>query len=553
MKRRSFFTALAAVAAVLLVLGLAGFAWLFGQSPLSLLKGSTNPNPQALVFIPKQAPAMASLMVDVEQLEGLQLALVKPDQRQVKRAEFESLRDGLLGSGLSYQRDVQPWLGDEVTLAVTTLDIDRDSANGNQPGYLMALATENSTRSREFLQLFWQKRAAGQDLAFEQYQGTQIIYGQVQRSDVDAPPLTLASAVVGNRFVLFANSPKVLRDAINNVQAVDLNLGNDPDYQKAIAALPENRIGISYLNLPQLAALSGDQTAIDQSADSAFRSLALGLQLDRQGLVANTTVLGGTSQAPTLGEFASVFRYLPSDALVALSGANLAQTWTDLEVGLQDYKLATSLLQKPILAWGKQWNLDLPQDIFAWMPGSYALSLLPEADGEQDWIFVADKATNPDYAQGLEKLNAIAQKQNLTAAPVKIGAQTISAWTQLASSDAQPKNLEAKAIGAWADLDQVVIFASSIDAMKQALLAPGQSLRQSAQFTKAFAPLDSRNNGYLYLDWPTVKPLLAERAPIVRILDLVAQPLLKNLKSLTLSGYGGAEDVHRGEMFWRLR
>jgi len=30
---------------------------------------------------------------------------------------------------------------------------------------------------------------------------------------------TLSGAVVGDRFVLFANDPKVLRDAINNVQA----------------------------------------------------------------------------------------------------------------------------------------------------------------------------------------------------------------------------------------------------------------------------------------------------------------------------------------------
>jgi len=30
---------------------------------------------------------------------------------------------------------------------------------------------------------------------------------------------TLSGAVVGDRFVLFANYPKVLRDAINNVQA----------------------------------------------------------------------------------------------------------------------------------------------------------------------------------------------------------------------------------------------------------------------------------------------------------------------------------------------
>jgi hypothetical protein len=559
MKRRSFFTILAAVAAVLLMAGITGFAWLFAQSPLGLLRGSPQPNPGAIIFIPQQAPVMGSLLVSADRLEGLQLALVPPNQRPAQRAEFEALRDGLLGGGLSYRRDVQPWLGDEVTLAVTTLDIDRDDANGHQPGYLLALTTKNTTRSREFLQLFWQQRSVGpEDLAFEQYQGTQILYGQVKpagqvpQAAPKAAPLTLASAVVGDRFVLFANSPKVLRDAINNVQAVELNLGHDPDYQRAIAALPANRIGLSYVNLPQLAALSGDAKSLDQLTDGAFEHLAIGLGIDRQGLIANTAVLGGGAHSAQLAKPVAVARYLPKAAPVTIAGTNLAQAWTALSQGLQDYQLASNLLQKPIAAWGQQWHLDFAQDLFPWVQGNYALGLMPNS--AQDWIFVADKATNPGYVQGLERLNVIAKQQNLTVAPVKLGEQTISAWTQLATKADQSPNLDAKAVGAWADLDQAVIFASSIEAMQQALAVP-QSVRQSLDrsLSQSIAPIEDRNNGYLYIDWPTVKPRLIEQAPIVRLLDLVAQPLSKNLKSLTLSGYGGAADVHRGAVFLRLR
>ncbi len=561
MKRRSFFTVLAAVAAVLLLSGLVGFAWLFAQSPLGLLRGSANPNPQAMIFIPQQAPVMGALMVNADRLEGLQLALVPPDQRKAQRAEFEAVRDGLLGGGLRYGRDVQPWLGDEVTLAVTTLDIDRDSANGNQPGYLLSLLTKDTTRSREFLQLFWQQRAVvPEDLVFEQYQGTQIIYGQVQAgqvqaADAAAPALTLASALVGDRFVLFANSPKVLRDAINNVQAVELNLGNDPDYQRAIAALPANRVGLSYVNLPQLAALSGDTKALDSLTNGAYAHLAIGLGLDRQGLVANTAVVGGVAQAAQLAKPVAALRYLPKLTPVVLSGVNLAQTWTDLGQGLQDYQLAQQLVQQPIAAWGQQLQLDLAQDLFVWVKGSYAFGLLPDA-AKADWIFVVDKATNPDYAAGVAKLNAIAKDHQLTVAPVQLGGQTVSAWTQLAATakSTDKPNLDATAIGAWVELDQAVIFASSIEAMQQSLALP-QSVRKSLDrsLSQSIAPIDDRNNGYLYVDWRTIKPLLVEKAPIVRIFDLVAQPLAQNLQSVTLSGYGGEGDVHRGVVFLRLR
>jgi hypothetical protein len=558
MKRRSFFTVLAAVAAVLLLSGLVGFAWLFAQSPLALLRGSANPHPQAMIFIPQQAPVMGSLLVNVDRLEGLRLALVPPDQRKAQRAEFEAVRDGLLGGGLRYGRDVQPWLGDEVTLAVTTLDIDRDSANGNQPGYLLSLLTKNTTRSREFLQRFWQQRAVvPEDLVFEQYQGTQIIYGQVQSANAAAPALTLASALVGNRFVLFANSPKVLRDAINNVQAVDLNLGNDPDYQRAIAALPANRVGLSYVNLPQLAALSGDTKALDSLSKGTYEHLAIGLGLDRAGLVAHTAVVGGVAQAAQLAKPVAVLRYLPQLTPVVLSGVNLAQTWTDLGQGLQNYQLAKQLVQQPIAAWGQQLQLDLAQDLFPWVKGSYAFGLLPDqAQDRADWIFVADKATNPDYAPGVAKLNAIAKAHQLTVAPVQLGAQTVSAWTQLVATakSADQPTVDATAIGAWVELDQAVIFASSIAAMQQSLALP-QSVRQSLDrsLSQSIAPIDDRNNGYLYVDWRTMKPLLVEKAPIVRIFDLVAQPLAQNLQSVTLSGYGGEGDVHRGVVFLRLR
>ena len=47
----------------------------------------------------------------------------------------------------------------EITLAVTTIDIDRDPDNGLEAGYLMALATEKPEKSREFLELLFSKRA----------------------------------------------------------------------------------------------------------------------------------------------------------------------------------------------------------------------------------------------------------------------------------------------------------------------------------------------------------------------------------------------------------
>jgi len=66
--------------------------------------------------------------------------------------------------------------------------------------------------------------------------------------------------VVGDRFVLFAY-PKVLRDAINNVQAPELNLTSS-SHQQALTRLPQNRISVTFLNLPSVAVWQ-ENTATD--------------------------------------------------------------------------------------------------------------------------------------------------------------------------------------------------------------------------------------------------------------------------------------------------
>jgi len=109
---------------------------------------------------------MVSLLVNPDRLESF---------RQVGSRTTAASTPGtkpaktnlLANTGLDYQRDIQPWLGDEITLAVTTIDIDRDEQNGRQPGYLMALATKTVIAAAVPV-LFSSERSLVQ-MAFEQY------------------------------------------------------------------------------------------------------------------------------------------------------------------------------------------------------------------------------------------------------------------------------------------------------------------------------------------------------------------------------------------------
>ncbi|MBF2028442.1 MAG: DUF3352 domain-containing protein [Oscillatoriales cyanobacterium C42_A2020_001] len=611
MKFRSFLSGLLAVVIVLLLIGAGGFFWIAAQSPLQLLSKGEGKVPGAAIFVSKQAPAMVSLLVNPDDLAAFRQAVASPAQRKQARTELVRFRQSLLGStGLEYERDVQPWLGDEVTLAITTLDIDRDRANGRQPGYLLAIATKNPEQSREFLQLFWQKRAiAGTDLTFEQYKGVKLIYNEVPvnpklegkkpkknqgfefpASSSLLPSPTLASAVVGDQFVLFANDPKVLRDAITNVQATELNLNSASFYTKALNTLTQPRIGLTFVNLPGLArwletesiTLAKESPTPDKSPSNAEKSkyptLAIALELNRQGLMAETAMTDADANSaivPTLSQPVGALQYLPAISPFTASGTDLNRVWRELSASLASYGAVAQLVNQPLQTLEKERKLNLPKDVFSWVTGEYALGSLPlqpSATGEQtakgkrrkakqealaelaenDWVFVAERSQTEPSQQAIARLDEIAKQQGYSVGAVQLGEQTVSAWTKLTPSGLFSKTLQAEVQGVHTTIGNYELFATSLPAMQTALTSVKDSLATGARFQQAIAPLQHPNNGYLYLDWNTSRPFLEHRFPFLKVVELAGSPLFNHLQSLAISSYGRNEGIQRGAVFFKL-
>ncbi|MCZ0903185.1 DUF3352 domain-containing protein, partial [Microcoleus sp. HI-ES] len=133
----------------LLGLSAGGFYWLTTHTPLNLLAGGPTTTPAAAVFVSKQAPLLASMLVNPDRLEALRQVFATPEERSRSHAEFEQIKKSFLAStGLDYSRDIQPWIGDEITLAVTTPDFDGDSNNGQQAGFLLAVSSQKVDRSQ---------------------------------------------------------------------------------------------------------------------------------------------------------------------------------------------------------------------------------------------------------------------------------------------------------------------------------------------------------------------------------------------------------------------
>lgn len=548
MRLRSLFLILIAVAVLSLSVAAGGLFWVLAQSPLDLKAGGTKLTPEGAIFVPAQAPAMVSLVVNPDRLEAL-LQLETPLlKRRRSRRELDEIKSGLLAkTNLNYYADVKGWLGNEVTVAMTSLDYDRDPENGRKAGYLLVVSAKDGEYAKEFLQLFFSRSAiAGDaDLVFEPYQGVNLIYTQ-SRTTGETP---LASAVVGDRYVLFANHPKVLRDAINNVQATGINLANSENYQAALATIKMPRIGIAYVNLLALTKdLEGEPT-------EPTPTLTLAVALDPQGLLAQSALSGVVKSEPPqplLSEPVGALNYLPSQTILTAAGVDLQGFWQQVLTGFGENSPITDLLVESLAQWQAPRGLNLPEDIFSWAQGEYALSLLSNSGKESTrWLFVArenEKETEA-IASHLSHLDDLARERGLNVGTVKLGEQPVKIWAKFVANG---NKIDADVQGVLTEIDDYQLISNSLDAIAKATDANFKSLAESQIFQDAIAPLPSENNGYLYINWRKVRPLFEAQFPGLRLLELAGQPLFDRLNSLTLTSIGNREGVSRATMLLKI-
>ncbi|WP_009632598.1 DUF3352 domain-containing protein [Synechocystis sp. PCC 7509] len=552
MNQKSFFSIL-----VIVVLFLTGIG---GCKSLGATLIGSQKTPAAAIFVPKQAPIMVSMLINPDRLEDLAQVVASSKEKRKTKDELNRLKTSVLANtGIDYEQDIKPWVGDEITAAIASRDLDRDPSNGQQPGYVLAVATKDAQKSRDFVELLFAKKAiAGANLVIEEFNGIRLLS--------NSPRLPLESlstkseggfsgAVVGNDFVLFANHPQVLKEAINNVQAPDLNLTTSNQYQQALAQLPARKVGLAFLNYPSLS------TEKENQLSPTYESQIVALELNPQGLLAETTIVAGLDKEilppiSTLSQPSKALQYIPASVSLAISGvdlsklssSNLQQFWAQVSPGLS----VTQLIEKPLAQLQASWGINLKDDIFNWVQGEYALGKLPN----NDWIFVVERSDRA--IAGIEKLNAIASAQELTVTSLPLANQKVSAWTQLTPVAAQSASssaitLSAKVKGVHTTVGNYEIFTTSIDAMEQVLKTDKNgSLADNSQFLASTNAFPQPNAGYVYVDWQANQAIVKQQLPIISLLEIAGKPFFSNLRSLTISSYDNKEDLLTGGAFFKF-
>ncbi|MEG3974350.1 DUF3352 domain-containing protein [Microcoleus sp. herbarium8] len=575
MKLRSFFSFLIAGVLALLGLGVGGFYWLSTQTPLNLLAGGPTTTPAAAVFVSKEVPLLVSMLVNPDRLEALRQVFATPKERSLAHAEFEQIKKSLLANtDLDYTRDIQPWIGDEITLALTNPDFD-DRSKGEQTGFLLAVSSQNADRSQQFLKSYWQKQSrADKTVQSEVYKGVQLNYKKLPTAKQKPAPIlpfnplslpnstlpsSFATAAIRGRsasgnnlnFVLFSHSPNILRDAINNLEAANLNLSNSPNYQKAFQQLNQGRIALAFVNLPQ--------PATEQNLPVSPNSLAVAIGVNRRGLLAQTALVTSreNTASPTLSEPVLALQYIPSASPFAVASTDLKNFWADLSSMVSANAEVSKLVDRAIADLQESWSVNLPQDIFNWVQGEYALAVVPSSSNSADWVFVTE--TSADALQAIDKLDEIARSKEYSIGSFTLRNQKITAWTQLTTSsnngneNKRQSAIVTEAKGVRATVGKYEIFTTSVEAMDAALKAAETgSLVANQDFQISIEPLPPANDGYFYLDWPSIRSIWEKQIPLLRLIELSARPLFDHLRSLTVTSTGEVAGIRKATIFMRL-
>lgn len=331
-----------------------------------------------------------------------------------------------------------------------------------------------------------------------------------------------------------------------------------------LESLTEPRIGLSFVNLPALAAWTSKQPIPARDSFKGSETLSIALTLNRLGLLAQTAILGAEPSdktvAPALSKPVDALQYIPANSELAIASTDLNKLWNQLSTGAGDDDTLKPLLEGAIASLQSHWGIQLPEEIFSWVQGEYALSLLPRPDRTNpDWIFVAQKLPGTTAEESIEHLDDVAKQRGLSVGNLPLGDKTITAWTKLVTSTATVPGkddsfmrLEAQVEGVHASVGDYEIFTSSVAAMDQALKGLDNSLVKSDKFQEAIASLPEQNNGYLYLDWTKSETLIKRQLPFVQVVELVGKPLFDHLRSLSVSSYGIDNGVQRSKLFFRL-
>ncbi|MEH1775109.1 DUF3352 domain-containing protein [Nostoc sp.] len=356
--------------------------WLLVQRQLSssdLLVGAN--------IIPGDALFAVSLTTDPQQWQKLRGFGTKETQAELDK-NLVQLRDRFLtNNGYDFQKDIAPWVGDDVTIAILApgtgskaapkpVTTNEDTAS-DQQSMVMVLPVKNPEIAKRILA---QPKTLKQGKWVDRtYEGIAIKQSEGQAGE------NFSAALLDGRFLVITDSPKATEraiDAYKNKTSLATTGGFAENFPKIANFQPFAQF---YVNVPTAAKIAA------ASPNRPLPAQVLAQLQNNQGLAGTMTLepegirfkgvswLNPNSQRVLAVEnkAGQMQSRVPPETLMMLSGGNLQRLWGDYVLTSQANPLSPIAPEKLRGGVKSLINLDLDKDLLSWMKGEFSLSLIP--------------------------------------------------------------------------------------------------------------------------------------------------------------------------------
>ncbi len=488
-------------------------------------------DPDVLAWTPKDSVAYAELRLDLPGSQEAELAKAMQafpgfDDQAAFPTKLSEALDQLVkratDGDISYQADIEPWFGGQVSISVGPLPATADASSAR--GLLLAGVTDATTASAWADKLL---ATTGATTSTETYNGVTITTVTPPAADAKlAGGMQGAYAVFGS--VIGVGDVASIKAAIDTKGSA--GLATNDQFKTAAASVSGDRLGFAYLDTAALAsgamAIGGDAVASavpDLPAtltDLAPPWAAAALRASGGSFVVETRMPHLDKLGPAATAESKLPSVLPATTLALVEGHDLGGS---LE------RLKTMLAADPSLADGVD-QVDSALALLGGFPAivdwmdEAGIAITRDGDGLAGGLVVTPK----DRAAADRLLTQLRSFLTLAggSSGIKVTDETYGDTTitivdlgdlgALAGSglggdvSAMPANLSI----AYAVTDQVVVVGSGTSFVKAVLDArTGDSLATSNRFVQAVGQVDKSHGSLLWLDVAGIRTFVEAQMP----------------------------------------
>ncbi|MBD1999200.1 DUF3352 domain-containing protein [Leptolyngbya sp. FACHB-541] len=523
-KKRKSTLLLLSGAAIALVAGGIGAYWLLARR---LPAGGL---PVGMDVLPQTALMTLSFSTDESQWRTLRQFGTDETQTSLNQT-LADLRDRLLtANGYDYKRDIQPWVGDEITVAFLSAQSpvaegeESEESEESEPPILqpqedpqtavMILPIEDPARAQQILTE--PKSEQGATLSERDYQGVQI-------REFESAGETYSAAVLDNRLLVITTAGDAIEQVIDTSKG-GASVAQTPGFNQAlrqiVAPQPFARI---YVNAPAARAIAsaGSPQALPPQNLTPLqnnRGIAATVTLESEGLRFQGVawldpdsetvyeVKNGDDKLPDL---------LPAETLLMASGGNLQRFWQDYSQRAEMNPISPLSPENLRTGLNNLTGLDLEEDLISWMGGEFSLSVIeipssaeppaePGTVGTRAGVLIMVKASDRAAADAtLAELDElVGDRYRFQVQETDIEGQPVVQWTSPLSGLTITRG--------WLEGD-VAFLAFGANLAQTILPQPDASLVASQPFEQSVDLEFDPNNGHFFVN---VDRLLSEDSPV---------------------------------------